>query len=195
MLLLDHESSRRRVAALSLPALIGRCRSTLASYVADEKIRGNLPFPRVREEELLYILHKLRGLRLWPGSLWAALSETPSKYAKEQPAVDTSLPPAGLIADSVKRSSRAHMFHFYSLLCEIASVPRKAPSAWISADRLAILSVVPAEKEKEMETAATSRTHYRSSSRPGPGHLVSFDGRELARECLKEVGRELGVPR
>jgi hypothetical protein len=41
MLLLD----RRRVAALSLPALIGRCRSTPASYVADEKIRGSLPFP------------------------------------------------------------------------------------------------------------------------------------------------------
>ena len=87
------------------------------------------------------------------------------------------------------------MFHFYSLLCEIASVPRKAPSGWISADRLAVLSGVPAEKEKETETAATSRTHHPSSSRPGPGHLVSFDARELARECLKEVGRELGVGR
>jgi hypothetical protein len=173
---------------------------------------------RVREEELLYVLHKLRELRLWPGSLWAALSETPSKYAKEQPgthtisyvphkiltdvlthlpeAVDTSLPPAELIADSVKRSSRAHMFHFYSLLCEIASVPRKAPSAWISADRLAVLSGVPAEKEKkEMDAAATDRTHDPRSSRPGAGHIVSFDARELARECLKGVGRELGVSR
>jgi hypothetical protein len=111
-------------------------------------------------------------------------------------AVDTSLPPAKLIADSVKRSSRAHMFHFYSLLCEIASVPRKAPSAWISADRLTVLSGVPAEKgKKEMETAATGRTHRANGSGPGPTHLVSFDGRELARECLKEVGRELGVPR
>jgi hypothetical protein len=52
MLLLDHESSRRTVAVLSLPALIGRCRSTLASYVVDEKIRGNLPFPR-------YALHNM----------------------------------------------------------------------------------------------------------------------------------------
>ena len=43
---LDRESSRRRVAALCLPALIGRCRTTLAGYVADEKIRGSLPFPR-----------------------------------------------------------------------------------------------------------------------------------------------------
>ena len=40
------------------------------------------------------------------------------------------------------------MFHFYSLLCEIASVPRKAPNAWISADRLAVLFGVPAEKEE-----------------------------------------------
>ena len=110
--------------------------------------------------------------------------------------VDTSLPPTELIADSVKRSSRAHMFHFYSLLCEIASVPRKAQSAWISADRLAVLSGLPAEKEKkETETAATGRAHHPSSSKSGPGQLVSFDGRELARECLKEVGRELGVPR
>ena len=86
------------------------------------------------------------------------------------------------------------MFHFYSLLCEIASVPRKAPSTWISADRLS-LSGVSAEKEKkEMETVATGRAHH-PSSRPGPGHIVSFDARELARECLKEVGRELGVPR
>ena len=44
MLLLDHESLRRRAAVLSLPALISRCRSTLASYVADKKICGNLPF-------------------------------------------------------------------------------------------------------------------------------------------------------
>ena len=42
----DNETSRRRMAALSLPALIGRCRTTLAGYVADERLRGNLPFPR-----------------------------------------------------------------------------------------------------------------------------------------------------
>jgi hypothetical protein len=79
--------------------------------------------------------------------------------------LSTSLPPAKLIADSVKRSSRANLFHFYSPLCEITSVLRKAPSACISADRLAVLSGVPAEEErKEMETAAIGRTHHASSS-------------------------------
>jgi len=110
----------------------------------------------------------------------------------EQPAVDTSLPPSELIADSVKRSSRAHMFHLYSLLCEIASVPRKAPNAWITADRL-VVSGGPAGTEKETAAAAQVRTHH-PISRPGSGHLVLFDARGLARECLKEVGRELGVP-
>jgi hypothetical protein len=116
-------------------------------------------------------------------------------------AVDTSLPPPELIADSVKRSSRAHMFHLYSLLCEIASVPRKAPSAWIASDRLVVASSLSGglagSKEKE-ESAAAVRTHHPGSSRSGSGsglgHLVSFDARGLARDCLKEVGRELGVP-
>ena len=88
------------------------------------------------------------------------------------------------------------MFHFYSLLCEIASVPRKAPSAWVSAgDRLVVFSGVPGEKEKEMETAATGWAHHPSSSRPGPDHLVSFDVREPVRECLKEIGHGLSMPR
>ncbi len=36
----------RRVAVLSLPALISRCRSILASFVADQELRSSLPFPR-----------------------------------------------------------------------------------------------------------------------------------------------------
>jgi len=186
---IDRDISRRRVAALNLPALLGRCRTTLAEYVADVKIRGNLPFPRVREEELVYILHKLRELRLWQGSLWAALSETPSKYATEQPAIDTSLSPSELIVDSVKRSTRAHVFHFYALLCEIASIPRKAPNAWIIADHL----VAPGRHagNEPVQTHLNDRHVYGN----GLGNLLSLDARLLARECLKEVGHELGVPR
>ncbi|KAH9018228.1 hypothetical protein EDB83DRAFT_2528502 [Lactarius deliciosus] len=178
----DNEASRRRIAALSLPALIGRCRTTLAGYVADERLRGNLPFPRVREEELLYVLHKLLELRLWPGSLWATLSAAPSKYATDQPAVDTSLAASELMADSVKRSSRAYVFHFYALLCEIVSIPRKAASAWIT-----LAPGAPA--------VHPDHPLGRVVAGSGHGHLVSLDARALAREFLREVGRELGVPR
>jgi hypothetical protein len=43
---LDQESSRKRVAALCLPTLLDRCKTTMVSYVADEALRGNMPFPR-----------------------------------------------------------------------------------------------------------------------------------------------------
>jgi hypothetical protein len=59
-------------------------------------------------------------------------------------------------------------------------VPRKTPTAWIS-DLLAVLSGVPAEKEKkEMDPDVTGRIHDPSGSRRGTGHLMSFDVRELA---------------
>jgi len=123
-------------------------------------------------------------------------------------AIDGSLPPSGLIADAVKRSSRAHMFHFYTLLCEIASLPRKSPNGWVAADRQARSGGPTAGKEKERAagaqinhggrptqastTAGTITTGSGASS--NVGHVVSFDARVLARECLEEVGRELGEP-
>jgi hypothetical protein len=112
-------------------------------YIADEELRGSLPFqryvfmlsvdcqrdnnrPRSREEELLYVLKKLLNLQLWPGTLWAALSSSPSQYAVRQPcmygspppllsliifvAIETSLDPKGLITDAVRRSPK----HAYS---------------------------------------------------------------------------------
>jgi protein MON2 len=96
------------------------------------------------------------------------------------------------------------MFHFYSLLCEIAFVPRKLPNAWIAADRLATSGRPAAGKEKERAAGAHinhggKRNRLRtittgSGAVSNLGHVMSFDARALARECLKEVGRELGVP-
>jgi len=114
-----------------------------------------------------------------------------------QQAIDGSLQPSELIADAVKRSSRAHVFHFYTLLCEIASVPRKAPNAWITADRL-VASDEPAAGKEERAAATGAQVHHgatTSGASSSLGHIVSLDARVLARECLKEVGRELGVPR
>jgi len=105
----------------------------------------------------------------------------------------------------VKRSSRAHVFHFYTLLCEIASVPRKAPNAWITADRLVASGEPAAGKEERAAATGAPVVHHggrptraataTSGASSSLGHIVSLDARVLARECLKEVGRELGVPR
>ncbi|TFK22523.1 hypothetical protein FA15DRAFT_757922 [Coprinopsis marcescibilis] len=170
----DQEKSRRRLAALSAPALLKRCHATLVSYVADESLRGNMPFPRAREEELIYVLSKLQTLRLWPGSLWSALSDNPTKYSASQPnALELELSsPSELIADSVKRSIIAHLFHFYPVLCEIASIPRKTPVTWVS-----------------KPTTSAQLTPITQAQ----DDVSQRDARFIARSCLQEVGKEMGV--
>ncbi|TFY71218.1 hypothetical protein EVG20_g1792 [Dentipellis fragilis] len=190
----DYEESRKRVAALSISLLLSRCRSTLARYVADESLRGNLPFPRVREEELVYILHKLQELKLWPGSLWAALSDDPSKYSLQQSsatAIDPLLPPQELIADTVKRSSRAHLFHLYTIICEIASVPHKAPSAWIMMNDVHPPLPMPGSSTDSSGMSMKSRV---VQQKLGSNQLVKMDAQLLALGCLKEIGKEMGIP-
>ncbi|KAF8129901.1 hypothetical protein EV363DRAFT_1399707 [Boletus edulis] len=153
----DQETSRRR-------SLLDRCKTAMVGYIADEALRGGLPFPRVREDELLYVLRKLLNLRLWTGTLWAAFSDAPSANSVSPPAIDPSLPPSVLIADVVKRSSVAHLFYFYPVLCEIASIPRKTPAAWVSV-----------------------------ASPSVGGEMVQVDARALAKECLRVLGKEMGA--
>lgn len=180
----DQESSRKRVAALCLPTLLDRCKTTMVSYVADEALRGNMPFPRAREDELLYVLRKVLDLQLWSGTLWAALSESPSKFSDSQPAVDVNLSPSALIADVVKRSPVAHIFYFYSALCEIASIPRKTPSAWV------ITSSSPPETNQERR--GNSLQPHIGDVEEG-GDAMEVDARTLARKALQVLGKEMGT--
>ncbi|OJA16091.1 hypothetical protein AZE42_05645 [Rhizopogon vesiculosus] len=179
----DQASSRKRLAALCMQTMLDRCKTTLVSYVADEALRGNMPFPRVREDELLYVLRKLLELRLWPGTLWAALSESPSKFSSSQPPVDDTLSPPALIADVVRRSSVAHLFYVYSVLCEIASIPRKAPSAWV------ITNTSTSETDQERRSIPV-QPHIGTIEK---GDAVEVDARTLAREALKVLGKEMGA--
>ncbi|PPQ90332.1 hypothetical protein CVT25_007734 [Psilocybe cyanescens] len=186
----DQEQSRRRLAALSLSSLLNRCKTTLMGYVADESLRGNTPFPRAREEELLYVLSKILGLRLWPGSLWAALSDKPTEYCINQPAIGKDIPipqtPQEVVADSVKRSTVAHLFHFYPVLCEIASIPRRSPT------EIRIHRSLQTRADK-IEVANGGTDTLDLSGTDG-GAVAELDARTVARECLKEIGREMGVP-
>lgn len=103
-----------------------------------------------------------------------------TRYAELTAAVDQSLPPSALIADSVKRSTKAHLFHFYPILCEIVAIPRKAPTAWVMA--------MTSAHRTSIETNSAG-----SEGSTTAGHAVELDARNLVKDCLKEVGRELGV--
>ncbi|KZV66097.1 hypothetical protein PENSPDRAFT_689284 [Peniophora sp. CONT] len=177
----DNEPARRRVAALALPALLDRARSTLNAFVADAQMRGALPFPRVREEELLYVLEKILALKLWPGSFTSSASAG-------QDGEGEAAPP-NVIASAIQHSSRAHIFALYTPLVEIAAHQRTTPSGWTRTEHvLSSPSIVTPPA-----TPTRSRTRVGRDSEDD-GELVRRDARELARECLRAVGREMGVP-
>jgi len=144
------------------------------------------------------------------------MSDDPSRYAVDQPRKPTSFflasprydsialnselgndlaipaTPQTLIADSIKRSTVGHLFHFYPILCEISALPKKAPSAWISAGDW---DYTHGRKEVTQklghgEPKSPSQVH------PQPQDSVKsreVDARSLARDCLRELGKEMGV--
>ena len=95
--------------------------------------------------------------------------------------MDPSLPPSALIGDVVKRSSVAHLFYFYAVLCEIASIPRKTPAAWVSVANPLVGGRDPGE------------SRGRIGAPEGDGKVVEVDARALAKECLKVLGKEMGA--
>jgi hypothetical protein len=96
-------------------------------------------------------------------------------------AIETSLDSKGLVTDAVRRSSKAHLFHFYHVFCEIASLPRKTPSAWLSS---------PSDRStSEGQSLIVQEEKDRTKD------FVEFDARILSRECLKAIGDEMGLPR
>ena len=95
--------------------------------------------------------------------------------------IETTLDPKGLITDAVRRSSKAHLFHFYHIFCEIASLPRKTPSAWLSS---------PSEP-----FAGNGRSLIAQEEQEETKDFTEFDARTLAREGLKAIGQEMGLPR
>jgi len=96
---------------------------------------------------------------------------------------------------------------FYITSCPAIS-RRKSPNGWIAADSLATSCRPAAGKEKKRvagsrinysgrptEASATASTITTGTEAGSNLYHLSFDDRVLARECLKEIGRELGVPR
>jgi hypothetical protein len=114
-------------------------------------------------------------------------------------ALDPSLSPSQLIPVAIQRSSIAHLFHFYPLLCEIAALPTKPPSAWV------VPSISSVDETTTVQELSTATGNIHTDDRPfplrrgsvgvslgGKVEAVEVDSRGLSRECLIAIGRELG---
>lgn len=73
------------VETCHFPGLLSLLLSLLPMYTYFHATKNIANDIRAREDELLYVLRKLLELRLWPGTLWAALSESPSTHCLQQP--------------------------------------------------------------------------------------------------------------
>ena len=124
----EAEQARRRVAALVAPGLVNRCKACVRTYVADARLRGKMPFPRVRQEELVFVLQSLLRLRLAPNTLFAAYQADPSAALLRPAAVDPSQPLTLLVRSALLRSPVAHVYEVHSLLTDLLSLASSAPS-------------------------------------------------------------------
>ena len=84
----------------------------------------------------------------------------------------------------MKRSTKAHLFHFYHILCEIVAIPRKTPTIWTEVYE-------DDESGKDVVKGVVTR---RSSTSPG-WQAVELDARAIAKACLDEIGLEIGLGR
>ncbi|CEP19238.1 hypothetical protein [Parasitella parasitica] len=60
----DNPEVRKRIAQVVIPVLLERCETILRNYTADEPLLGRCPFPRVRKEEMLFVLKQSIQLQL-----------------------------------------------------------------------------------------------------------------------------------
>jgi hypothetical protein len=122
--------------------------------------------------------------------------------------LDTPPTPRELVFDSIKRSTVAHLFHFYPVLCEIASIPRRSPTAWVQAsasdsdkvnrgknerDDNKAKGKLQKKENKERSTRTVADAAVAAADGDVKGNVIELDARTLARDCLKELGREMGV--
>ena len=119
---------RRLLSVLVLPALLSRCSDVLRAYVADGAVRGGIPMPRVRMEEVNYVLHQLSTLELAPGTLDVAqrTRDPGTAYAALQ--TYTAPPKPWSLHDAVRHAQIAHLYFLHTEL-DAAAAMHVSPSA------------------------------------------------------------------
>lgn len=103
-------SMHRRVAALAAPLFLDKVKTVLKNYCNDFPLYGKLPLPRIRNEEIVLILKKIRDIDLYPGIL-------------EPMIVEDKIHP---LRSHILSGRSAHLFVCYSELCDLLTVVAKS---------------------------------------------------------------------
>ncbi|KAI8820484.1 uncharacterized protein EV422DRAFT_567906 [Fimicolochytrium jonesii] len=100
---------KNRIAEVVGPVLLTKCRNVIVSYAGDKRTYGQLPLPRVRDEEIIAVMQSLEALDIRPGALVRYLGED-----KLHP-----------LRSHILSGRSAHLFALYPLLCDLIEVLAK----------------------------------------------------------------------
>ncbi|OCF31812.1 hypothetical protein I316_06619 [Kwoniella heveanensis BCC8398] len=172
------DDKQRRVAGLAIGALLKRYEIALVRFLEDKKLRGDLPFGRTREEEILFILRHLATMQVWEGGAQNIESGSQTLSA---------------IYDS---SSRWHLFYFYPLLLEFSFIPSPTPSMWLfPSEHAALFSPSSSTAPRTSGESANPPTGDEEVDAGDGGELIEVNAKDLARRCLELIGEEMGMRR
>ncbi|GAA5982776.1 hypothetical protein JCM10908_006780 [Rhodotorula pacifica] len=180
------DQARCRLAALCAPLLLTRCAAAFSAYVADAPLRGKMPFPRIRQEELQYLLQRLIDLRLPAGTLNVALQSTTSR------ATDRDSQAASEVRSSLLQSPCAFLYEFYPLFVDLLRTVATLPTVTRAPSYLPRRYLdIPADEEEAYDGLPAG---WKVSN---IGRLVAPDAEQdlvsLVSVCLGQVGREMAA--
>ncbi|PLW12876.1 hypothetical protein PCANC_17545 [Puccinia coronata f. sp. avenae] len=114
----------KRVASLWLPILLTRCIAAIKAYLADAPIRGTVPFNRLREEEITYILRQLLTHPLSDGCLSLLLGQ----YSPTPPKLDLSWSSEKMLTTILSQTPNAHLLCLQPLLIDLLACESSSQS-------------------------------------------------------------------
>jgi len=201
------EAEYKRVASLWLPILLTRCIAAMKAYLVDAPIRGTVPFNRLRDEEIKYILRQLLTHPLSNGCLALPLC---GDYSSTQPKLDLSWPSERILTTVLAESPNAHLMCLQPLLIELLacessnqlggtpylySTPHGDASSLTACfityrDLLQISSEDGADVEgcwKDLKLGRIGRSTAMSSDHPD---IFSKDLKQLVILCLRKISHQ-----
>lgn len=97
---------------VALPILLDRCQGVIKAYIHDKFLLGRMPFPRVRQDEMIYVLSSLVELRLPKG-------------------LGEEVRSGGGLRRTLLGSTKGHLFYLYGEFCECLRLEEAAVVALI----------------------------------------------------------------
>lgn len=171
----ESQAMRERLGSRVLPLLLNRCKISLQTWVADARLRGASPFPRVRGEEVNYLLSRLLDLRTSPT------------------AVDHFIPIKHLGANA-SSSERVHLLTLFSCFADLLGMP-VGESTRVNKSSIgsSVVLAVPVELPEDFELGVIGKTrNVLGSTRLASEEPTTYD--VLARECLSAIAGVLALP-